>query len=901
MPTQQPVARFADHETPNNRPISKYEYLLLLRKQECLAYHYLCGAFRAQGHLTPEKLKLLKEVAAVLEIPESRHKAECRIAVNDDELNAIAENVAGPNSELEWEREGKDKEMPQYNDVPVPTAYLHMADIVAEFMRDATEQLQNCDDCDDDTEITKTLNLKFRCLEDTNSSPNISSTAEPKVNNVKEVKKEEKDGESSALVSSTTDLIENQPMEEDKKVEEILKTETDPDTVLMPPPPPIVNVPHSVMNLPSTPPSTVITVPPTPVITVPPSSSITVIPATPKPITLPVSSTPDSTPSSPQPSQISPISSPIITVSEELQVPVYEEPLLSESDEIQFVSFPEALDSSLPPLVVVPPAEPVITIPHSSSFSPPVTPTSTTLVLPSGMSIKLRDDGETKSRKRSISQDAHNSGSPAVKTMAFTQITKMTPIMVSAAGVTGQGQVKVTPIINRSKMGNTSTQSTLPSSAQKVIIVSNTSAPNSPIVQRAHGVPVTCSVAMPVVRGHPPRLQPATGLVQSSAGTARLRPKMVTVPKARPKSSPLIIPNLQLKNPVTLKQDNVTVVDTSMKRLPVVPGAAKMNAKILPKPQGMFIVNPNQGTHNIATSVGGGQAPRMITSRVIAQAEGAKQNVVILQKGGGGHRALTLTNTNKDFMQKLMSKKCVVIQSSKTVPKNISPKPTPPVSTSNASNVVVLDLSQEQFRQNLSTTTIAEILQASGIMTSSAAHTLPTSTPRYSSVSAPDPNFLQASKTLEEVTLSDNQSESIVTLDEAVELLGDSVDQSDMVMEAELLGDNTQLQSVQLDSSQAIQMAVADTPDQIFTISPEELAAGDITFMTDKSVAMEPVTSQIVIETLPAQICPVSESASTFPLYREGAVTIQHSNTDMPTNMCLEEYSSQQMENQGLN
>ncbi|KAG8312144.1 hypothetical protein J6590_028372 [Homalodisca vitripennis] len=394
-----------------------------------------------------------------------------------------------------------------------------------------------------------------------------------------------------------------------------------------------------------------------------------------------------------------------------------------------------------------------------------------------------------------------------------------------------------------------------------------------------------------------------TGLVQSSAGTARLRPKMVTVPKARPKGSPLIIPNLQLKNPVTLKQDNVTVVDTSMKRLPVVPGTAKMNAKILPKPQSMFIVNPTQGSHNIATSVGGGQGPRMITSRVITQAEGAKQNVVILQKGGGGHRALTLTNTNKDFMQKLITKKCVVIQSSKTVPKNISPKPTPQASTSNASNVVVLDLSQEQFRQNLSTTTIAEILQASGIMTSSAAHTLPTSTPRYSSVSAPDPNILQASKTLslEEVTLSDNQSESIVTLDEAVELLGDGVDQSDMVMEAELLSDNTQLQSAQLDSSQAIQMAVADSPDQIFTISPEELAAGDITFMTDKSLAMEPVTSQIVIETLPAQICPVSESASTFPLYREGAVTIQHSNTDMPTNMCLEEYSSQQMENQSLN
>lgn len=45
---------------------------------------------RAQGSLTPPRHKLLKDLAALLEIPIERHKAEVRLAVNHDELCTIA-------------------------------------------------------------------------------------------------------------------------------------------------------------------------------------------------------------------------------------------------------------------------------------------------------------------------------------------------------------------------------------------------------------------------------------------------------------------------------------------------------------------------------------------------------------------------------------------------------------------------------------------------------------------------------------------------------------------------------------------------------------------------------------------------------------------------------------------
>lgn len=51
----------------------------------------MVAVLRAQGALGPEKRKLLQDMAAALNIPLERHKAEIRKAVNDEKLNTIAE------------------------------------------------------------------------------------------------------------------------------------------------------------------------------------------------------------------------------------------------------------------------------------------------------------------------------------------------------------------------------------------------------------------------------------------------------------------------------------------------------------------------------------------------------------------------------------------------------------------------------------------------------------------------------------------------------------------------------------------------------------------------------------------------------------------------------------------
>lgn len=47
-------------------------------------------ALRAQGPLNTEKVKILKDTCALLNITQDRHKAEVRRVVNDEKLNTIA-------------------------------------------------------------------------------------------------------------------------------------------------------------------------------------------------------------------------------------------------------------------------------------------------------------------------------------------------------------------------------------------------------------------------------------------------------------------------------------------------------------------------------------------------------------------------------------------------------------------------------------------------------------------------------------------------------------------------------------------------------------------------------------------------------------------------------------------
>lgn len=57
---------------------------------ELEAYSQLVSALRAQGPLSVDKRKLLKDTGQLLNITPERHKVEIRRAINDEKLNTIA-------------------------------------------------------------------------------------------------------------------------------------------------------------------------------------------------------------------------------------------------------------------------------------------------------------------------------------------------------------------------------------------------------------------------------------------------------------------------------------------------------------------------------------------------------------------------------------------------------------------------------------------------------------------------------------------------------------------------------------------------------------------------------------------------------------------------------------------
>lgn len=50
----------------------------------------MVGAFRAQGTLNADKLRILKDLREAFHISDARHKAEIRRVVNDESLSTIA-------------------------------------------------------------------------------------------------------------------------------------------------------------------------------------------------------------------------------------------------------------------------------------------------------------------------------------------------------------------------------------------------------------------------------------------------------------------------------------------------------------------------------------------------------------------------------------------------------------------------------------------------------------------------------------------------------------------------------------------------------------------------------------------------------------------------------------------
>lgn len=88
--------------------MSKEDSLRCLRQIELEAYSILVSALRAQGPLTSEKRRVLRDVGRLLGINVERHKSEVRRAVNDEKLNTIAYQLNGPSVNFEdWSHEGR--------------------------------------------------------------------------------------------------------------------------------------------------------------------------------------------------------------------------------------------------------------------------------------------------------------------------------------------------------------------------------------------------------------------------------------------------------------------------------------------------------------------------------------------------------------------------------------------------------------------------------------------------------------------------------------------------------------------------------------------------------------------------------------------------------------------------
>ncbi|EFA04488.2 BRCA2-interacting transcriptional repressor EMSY [Tribolium castaneum] len=121
--------------------MTKEESMQSLRNLELEAYAHLVSALRAQGPLNPDKRKLLKDTSQVLNIPQDRHKAEIRRAVNDEKLNTIAYHVTGLTESLEdWAQEGR-RSVPLLPRMAPQTAYSAIADEAAENANQTNKQL----------------------------------------------------------------------------------------------------------------------------------------------------------------------------------------------------------------------------------------------------------------------------------------------------------------------------------------------------------------------------------------------------------------------------------------------------------------------------------------------------------------------------------------------------------------------------------------------------------------------------------------------------------------------------------------------------------------------------------------------------------------------------------------
>lgn len=104
-------------------------YFVFLSELE--AYSSVMNAFRTQGVLTDDKIRILKELRVAFHISDDRHKAEARRVSNDERLNTIADIISGCETSRSWTKEGR-RTIPLIPRGLAETAFIKVADTLSQ-------------------------------------------------------------------------------------------------------------------------------------------------------------------------------------------------------------------------------------------------------------------------------------------------------------------------------------------------------------------------------------------------------------------------------------------------------------------------------------------------------------------------------------------------------------------------------------------------------------------------------------------------------------------------------------------------------------------------------------------------------------------------------------------------
>uniref|UniRef100_A0A336K5S1 CSON000915 protein n=1 Tax=Culicoides sonorensis TaxID=179676 RepID=A0A336K5S1_CULSO len=115
---------------PKKLNLSIHECHILLRNYELEAYSSVMSAFRSQGALSENKIRIMKDLRQALHISEDRHKAEIRRVYNDERLSTIADYINACETSCTWIKEGR-RTVPIIPRGLAETALSNVADIIS--------------------------------------------------------------------------------------------------------------------------------------------------------------------------------------------------------------------------------------------------------------------------------------------------------------------------------------------------------------------------------------------------------------------------------------------------------------------------------------------------------------------------------------------------------------------------------------------------------------------------------------------------------------------------------------------------------------------------------------------------------------------------------------------------